>query len=443
MACQASVRVARGWITRVAGCTEAGHSWGTEEENALFLRMFVFYFFHYHSGRLHGRLYGPCSNKHNSLCTQKKRGAKRFLTRGLLVGGPAVAGLDPLLFLSCRSGGRRRRRVQRYLGSGALALRRGWRLAERERPRGCWVLAGWGAETAGAGFAGCWVGAVLGRLWAAAGLERLGRKCCIACDAFCASVKRSANPSTAGPKRPLGGERQDLVSSSWTSGKNGDGRCWGAWRRPGRNHSSRRLREGSSGGDHSKPSSSTAFERTRKSSASIPVLAALGAGKPEGAGSVTEPDSSSASEATSDMLSSASSSSLPPNETRSLTLAEGRWSGWEKGRETPLCVAKARHAGSEPAWARSQPGAENLCPLFFPHRSLGGRKREGAGGGVALWKESDPRAQRGETDALAVRTIRASERGICMGFPQAGNTLAVTVIGVQGRPAWAAVTARH
>ncbi len=58
----------------------------------------------------------------------------------------------------------------------------------------------------------------------------------------------------------------------------------------------------------------------------------------EGAGSVTEPDSSSASEATSDMLSSASSSSLPPNETRSLTLAEGHWSGWEK-----------RHAGSEPA----------------------------------------------------------------------------------------------
>ncbi len=30
------------------------------------------------------------------------------------------------------------------------------------------------------------------------------------------------------------------------------------------------------------------------------------------------------------MLSSASSSSLPPNETRSLMLAEGRWSGWEK-----------------------------------------------------------------------------------------------------------------
>ncbi len=98
------------------------------------------------------------------------------------------------------------------------------------------------------------------------------------------------------------------------------------------------LREGSSGGDHSKPSSSTAFERTQKNSASIPALAALGAGKPEGAGSVTEPDSSLASEATSDMLSSASSSSLPSNETRSLTLAEGRWSGWKKRKgEISLC----------------------------------------------------------------------------------------------------------
>ncbi len=79
-----------------------------------------------------------------------------------------------------------------------------------------------------------------------------------------------------------------------------------------------------------RPLQTQLLERTRKSSASIPALAALGAGKPEGAGSVTEPDSSSASEATSDMLSSASSSSLPPNETRSLTLAEGRWSGWIK-----------------------------------------------------------------------------------------------------------------
>ncbi len=49
---------------------------GRKRKIALFLRMFVFYFFHYHSGRLHGHLYGPCSNRHNSLCTRKKTGCQ-------------------------------------------------------------------------------------------------------------------------------------------------------------------------------------------------------------------------------------------------------------------------------------------------------------------------------------------------------------------------------
>ncbi len=71
-----------------------------------------------------------------------------------------------------------------------------------------------------------------------------------------------------------------------------------------------------------------------------------------------------------------------------------------------------------------------------PHRSLRGRKWEER-------KESYLRAQRGETDILAVRTIRASERRICMGFPQTGNALAVAVIAVQGGPARTAVTAWH
>ncbi len=57
------------------------------------------------------------------------------------------------------------------------------------------------------------------------------------------------------------------------------------------------------------------------------------------------------------------------------------------------------------------------APLFFPHRSLGEENGRARGAG-SLSEESDPRAQRGETDALAVRTIRASERGICMGFPK-------------------------
>ncbi len=143
--------------------------------------------------------------------------------------------------------------------------------------------------------------------------------------------------------------------------------------------------EGSSGGDHSKPSSSTALERTRKSSASIPALAALGAGKPEGAGSVTEPHSSSASEATSDMLSSASSSSLPPNETRSLTLAEGRWSGWTKRTgEISLCGEKRGTRDLSRRELALNQALRTSAPLFFPHRSLRGRKREGARGGIAL-----------------------------------------------------------
>ncbi len=64
----------------------------------------------------------------------------------------------------------------------------------------------------------------------------------------------------------------------------------------------------------------------------------------------------------------------------------------------------ARHAGIEPTWARLSPAARNLCHAVFPHRSLGGRKQEGARGGVVLWKESYPRAQRGKTETLAMKT---------------------------------------
>ncbi len=63
----------------------------------------------------------------------RKRGAKRFLTRGLLVGGPAVAGLDPLLFLEDAGGAG----SNAILGRGPWRFGGGWRLAERERPRGC------------------------------------------------------------------------------------------------------------------------------------------------------------------------------------------------------------------------------------------------------------------------------------------------------------------
>ncbi len=91
----------------------------------------------------------------------------------LLVGGPAVAGLDPLLFLSCRSGGRRAHRVQRYLESGALACRRGvasgwaWtpsRLLSSSRLRGvngrCRFRGLLSRRSPGATLSSCWAGAL-------------------------------------------------------------------------------------------------------------------------------------------------------------------------------------------------------------------------------------------------------------------------------------------
>ncbi len=76
-------------------------------------------------------------------------------------------------------------------------------------------------------------------------------------------------------RRDEKGARQDFVISSWTSGKNGEARWRGAWWRPGKIHSSRWLWDGSSGGDHSKPSSFTMLDRTRKWSVFMPGQDAL------------------------------------------------------------------------------------------------------------------------------------------------------------------------
>ncbi len=166
-------------------------------------------------------------------------------------------------------------------------------------------------------------------------------------------------------------------------------------------------------------SSSTAFERMRRSSASNTVFAALGVDEGRRAGSATKPDSSFVSEAANDMLSSFSSSSLPPNETELDRLGKIWW-------EKPICVARARHAG---LWDNvSSLSAVHWDPLPFCFFLTGPCKEKNGrvwGGKVALWKESYPRAQRGETDVVAVRTIRFSEHGICMGFTQTANALAV------------------
>ncbi len=74
--CQASARVARGWINS-SGRLHGGRALVRDGRGKLLsFRECLFYFFHCHSGRLHGRLYGPCSNKHNSLCTRKRTGWK-------------------------------------------------------------------------------------------------------------------------------------------------------------------------------------------------------------------------------------------------------------------------------------------------------------------------------------------------------------------------------
>ncbi len=88
------------------------------------------------------------------------------------------------------------------LGRGPWRLGGVRRLAERDRSRGAGLGSGWVA--CGTVLAGWGDSADLGRLEPAAELERFSRKCRIAWDDFYAAVKRSTNPSTAGPNRPVG-----------------------------------------------------------------------------------------------------------------------------------------------------------------------------------------------------------------------------------------------
>ncbi len=98
------------------------------------------------------------------------------------------------------------------------------------------------------------------------------------------------------------------------------------------------------------------------------------------------------------MLSSASSSSLPPNETRSLTLAEGRWSGWIKRDGRKLSVWwKTRHAGSEPGsveFAFNQALKTSAPAVFFPHRGPGEEENGRARGAGSLSEKKAMRVRR-------------------------------------------------
>ncbi len=206
-------------------------------------------------------------------------------------------------------------------------------------------------------------------------------------------------------------------------GEEGD-ECWrwARWR-PGKNHSSSLLRDGSSGWDHSSPSSLTAFVMARMSSSSALGLALREYDNGQRAGSVTEPANSSASETASFHRLSSNSPSLMANKIMSLAAAEGRWSCWAKrtGETLSLWWWRGTRALSWCEHAKKRL-LDSSAPLFFPHRSLGGIKQEGARGGVALWKESYSRVQRGKTEALTVRAFCPAERSVSMGFPQTWHT---------------------
>ncbi len=103
------------------------------------------------------------------------------------------------------------------------------------------------------------------------------------------------------------------------------------------------------------------------------------------------------------------------------------WSGWVKRTSASHRLLKS------------------YAPLFVPHRSLGGRKWEGARGGVAesLSEKKAILERREARLKLSVRAISPAEGGISVGFPQAWYTFSVSVIRVQGRPAHLTMTARH
>ncbi len=172
MACQASARVARGWINS-SGRLHGGRALVRDGRGKLlFLRMFVFYFFHCHSGRLHGRLYGPVATNTIPSAPGRERGEKRFLREAFW--WAVRPWRDSTLSSSCPAdqedaGGAGSNAI---LGRGPWRFGKGWRLAERERPRVCWVWQAEGrkrqvqasraAESAqsGATLSSCWAGAL-------------------------------------------------------------------------------------------------------------------------------------------------------------------------------------------------------------------------------------------------------------------------------------------
>ncbi len=133
MACQA-----RGWINS-SGRLHGGRALVRDGRGKLlsFENVCVL-FFPLSQRTVAWALVRPCSNKHNSLCTRKRTGWKEVLREAFWW---AVRPWRDSTLSSCPAdqedaGGAGSNAI---LGRGPWRFGKGWRLAERERPRVCWV----------------------------------------------------------------------------------------------------------------------------------------------------------------------------------------------------------------------------------------------------------------------------------------------------------------
>ncbi len=172
------------------------------------------------------------------------------------------------------------------------------------------------------------------------------------------------------------------------------------------------------------------------SSSSVLGLALRGKDTGKRAGSVTEPDNSSVSEATREGLSSISPS-LPSDDILSLAAADGCWSGCVKrtGESSLFCDGEARGH-----WADMNPLVFS-CSNPLPRRFFPGRKRA-EGQSRFLKIKLSASAERRDWNSRNER-LSLAERSVSVGIPQAWHTLSVTVISLQGSPAHFTMTAQH
>ncbi len=158
-------------------------------------------------------------------------------------------------------------------------------------------------------------------------------------------------------------------------------------------------------GDYSSPSLLTAFVMMQMSSSSALSLPLYEEDDVKWAGSVTEPEHTSASEATRKKA----VIYLAVTRTERDHVAHGGGTLFMLSEEDEwmlsLSAVTARHAGIEPTWAHLSPAAQILCPLFFlidPWEKENVRAR-----GAELLSEKKANRERREArlKTLAVRAI--------------------------------------